>query len=125
MKTVTSIPTIEKRYDEWISNLLAFNEHLQTMDSITAQLQSSVNDLHFQRDLRELRNEVVLQKRIISVLIEEVLQLKRRFNERGEKQIITLPDLIENNRFRDKVLKVAESVFMLKYQINKFLSIAS
>ena len=125
MKTVTSIPTIEKRYDEWISNLLDFNEHLQTMDSITAQLQSSVNDLHFQRDLRELRNEVVLQKRIISVLIEEVLQLKRRFNERGEKQIITLPDLIENNRFRDKVLKVAESVFMLKYQINKFLSIAS
>ena len=125
MKTVTNISIIEKRYNEWIENLSAFSEHLQRMDSVSAQLQSSVNDLHFQRELRELRNEIVLQKNIVSVLSEEVLQLKRRFNERDEQQAITLSDLIENNRFRDQVRKAGESVFMLKYQINKFLSIAS
>ena len=125
MKTVTTISTIEKRYNEWIENLLAFSEHLQRMDSVSAQLQSSVNDLHFQRELRDIRNEIVLQKNIVSVLSEEVLQLKRRFNERDEQQVITLSDLIENNRFRDQVRKAGESVFMLKYQINKFLSIAS
>jgi predicted nuclease with TOPRIM domain len=125
MKTVTTMSTIEKRYNEWLENLSAFNEHLQRMESVSAQLQSSVNDLHFQQELRDIRNEIVLQKNIVSVLSEEVLQLKRRFNERDDQQIITLSELIENNRFRDKVLKAAESVFMLKYQINKFLSIAS
>ena len=125
MKTVTTMSTIEKRYNEWLENLSAFNEHLQRMESVSAQLQSSVNDLHFQQELRDIRNEIVLQKNIVSVLSEEVLQLKRRFNERDDQQTITLSELIENNRFRDKVLKAAESVFMLKYQINKFLSIAS
>ena len=117
--------TLEKIYNEWVGSLLAYEEHLQNIDSITAQLQRSVNDLHYQQDLRELRNEIVLQKNIISVLSEEVLQLKKRFNERDEKQVINLSDLIENNRFREKIRKAEQSVFMLKYKVNKFLSIAS
>lgn len=125
MKTIVTESTIEKRYNEWVSNLIAFTEQLQKMDSVSVQLQSSVNDLHYQQELRKIRNEIVLQKNFVSVLSEEVLQLKKRFIEREEQQTITLSDLIENNRFREKVLKTAESVFMLKYQLNKFLSIAS
>ena len=122
MKTVTTETTLEKRYREWLEILDAFKEHLHKMYNVSAQLQSSVNDLHFQRELREIRNEIILQKNIVDQLIEEVQQLKEK---RSEQQSITLSDLIENNRFRDQVRKAGESVFMLKYQINKFLSIAS
>ncbi len=122
MKTVTTETTLEKRYREWLENLDAFKEHLQKIDNVSGQLQNSVNDLHFQRELREIRNEIILQKSIINQLTEEVFQLKEK---RNEQKSITLSDLIENNRFRDQVRKAGESVFMLKYQINKFLSIAS
>ena len=116
---------LEKLHNEWIGNLLAYEEHLQNIQAVCSQLQSSVNDLQFQHELQQLRIEIVLQKSIISVLNEEVLQLRKRFNERDEKQVINLADLIENNRFRDRVRKAEQSVFMLKYQVNKFLSIAS
>ena len=116
---------LEKLHNEWIGNLLAYEEHLQNIQAVCSQLQSSVNDLQFQHELQQLRIEIVLQKSIISVLNEEVLQLRKRFNERDEKQIINLSDLIENNRFRERIRKAEQSVFMLKYQVNKFLSIAS
>lgn len=125
METVTVKSKTEKLFNEWIGNLLAYEEELQCLQDVGSQLQSSVNDMQFQRELQHLRTEIVLQKNIVSVLSEEVLQLKKRFHERNEQQTMTLSDLIAKNRVRNNVLKAAESVFMLKYQINKFLSIAS
>jgi len=125
METVTTKSKTEKLFNEWIGNLLAYEEELQCLQDVGSQLQSSVNDMQFQRELQHLRTEIVLQKNIVSVLSEEVLQLKKRFHKRDEQQTMTLSDLIEKNRVRNNVLKAAESVFMLKYQINKFLSIAS
>ena len=122
MKTVTTETTLEKRYREWLENLDAFKEHLLKIDNVSLQLQSSVNDLHFQRELSEIRNEIILQKKIVSALSEEVLQLKEKH---GEQKSNTLSNLIENNRFREQVRKAGESIFMLKNQLNKFLSIAS
>ncbi len=125
METVKTKSKTEKLFNEWIGNLLAYEEELQCLQDVGSQLQSSVNDLQFQRELQHLRNEIVLQKNIVRILSEEVLQLKKRFHERDEQQAITLSDLIEKNKVRNNMLKAAESVFMLKYQINKFLSIAS
>ena len=125
METVKTKSKTEKLFNEWIRNLLAYEEELQCLQDVGSQLQSSVNDLQFQRELQHLRNEIVLQKNIVRILSEEVLQLKKRFHERDEQQAITLSDLIEKNKVRNNMLKAAESVFMLKYQINKFLSIAS
>ncbi len=122
MKTVTTETTLEKRYRKWLENLDAFKEHLLKIDNVSLQLQSSVNDLHFQRELSEIRNEIILQKKIVSALSEEVLQLKEKH---GEQKSNTLSNLIENNRFREQVRKAGESIFMLKNQLNKFLSIAS
>jgi hypothetical protein len=46
-------------------------------------------------------------------------------SERNEKNVVSLEYLIENNRFRDKIRKAEQAIFMLKYQVNKLLSIAS
>ncbi len=121
----TTAPVLEKLQNDWIDGLLAYEEQLQNIDTITAQLQSSVNDLHFQRELQQLRSEIVMRKNVVSVLCDEVIHLKKIFENSHKKQNITLDVLIENNRFREKIRKTEQSVFMLKYQANKFLSIAS
>jgi len=66
-----------------------------------------------------------MQKNVVNILSEEVLTLKRKFSKGDAQNVITLELLIENNRFRERVLKAGEIIFMLKYQVNKFLSIAS
>jgi hypothetical protein len=116
---------LEKVHNEWIGSLLAYEEHLNSLNLVTRQLQSSVNDLQFQRELQQLCNEIVMQKSVLAVLVAEVETIRTTFKQRDEKQVITLADLIENNRLRERILKAEQAVFLLKIQINKFLSIAS
>ena len=115
----------EKLHNEWIATLLGLEEHIQSIDIICSQLQSSVNDFQFQKELKEIRNEIILHKGLVLFLSEEVLNLKKKFSSRDENDKLTLSDLIENNKLREKIRKAEQSVFMLKYQINNFLSIAS
>lgn len=121
----TDISILENLHNEWMANLYAYEEELTNIDSITKQLQSSVNDLHYQRHLNDLRTEILLQRGMITALNNEVKEWKKMFSEREDKKMITLSELIENNRMREKVRKTEQSVFMLKYQVNKLLSKAS
>lgn len=114
-----------KLHNEWISNLYAYEEQLNQINTITRQLQSTVNDMQYQRQLHQICTEIILQKNVVNILTEEVLLLRKRFNEQADKQIITLADLMENNRYRDKLRKTEQEIFMLKYQVNKLLSLAS
>jgi hypothetical protein len=121
----TDISVLEKSHTEWLSNLCAYEEELKHIDAITRQLQTSVNDLHYQQHLRELRNEILLQRGLVTAISDEVIEWRKMFSEREDKKMISLAELIQNNRLRDKVRKTEQSVFMLKYQVNKLLSKAS
>ena len=123
--SVTTIPVLENLHNEWIGSLLAYDEQLQQLDIVTAQLQMSVNDLNFQQELQQIRIEIALMKKAVVRLDEEVIHLKRKFDFKKRKQNVNLDVIIENNRLRNKIRKSEQSVFMLKYQVNKFLSIAS
>lgn len=114
-----------KHHTEWLSSLHAYMEHLQNMDGVTRQLQLTVHDLYFQRDLQRVRTEIVLQKNVVNQLQNEIEQAYQRYLLSEDKQLITIGDLIERNRLRDKILKTEKTVFMLKYQVNKILSLAS
>ena len=50
-----------KLHNEWISNLYAYEEQLNQINTITRQLQSTVNDMQYQRELQQVesREEVV------------------------------------------------------------------
>lgn len=126
MNTIkTEIASIDRAHDEWISNLFSYEEQLGIIDSITRQLQTSINDLSYQRDLQQLRNKIVMQKAIVSELTVEVTSFANQYADRVKSEPLTLSDLIAKNRMRDKLRKTEQSVFMLKYQVNKLLSIAS
>ncbi len=126
MNTIkTEIATIERAQDEWLNNLLSYDEQLQNIDSITRQLQFTVNDLYFQRELQQLRNKIVMRKNVVSELTQEVINFTEQFAGRSKSEALTLSDLIMKNRMRDKVRKTEQAVFLLKYQVSKLLSIAS
>ncbi|HLP51087.1 MAG TPA: hypothetical protein VK154_09410 [Chitinophagales bacterium] len=125
MEPVNTEHTLEKLHNEWLGTLLAYEQHLNSTEAVTNQLQSSVNDMQFQRELQQLRTEIVNQKNTITALSSDIMQLRNRFSARDEKKVISMADLIENNRFRDKVRKSEQNIFMLKYQASKLLSIAS
>lgn len=73
-------PVFEKLYNEWISTLLAYEEQMKTIDSVSRQMQMSVNDLHYQQEVQQLRNQILLQKNILGVLSSEVLQMRKSFS---------------------------------------------
>ncbi len=126
MDTVKITETgVEKLHSDWLSSLHAYTEHLQNMDSITRQLQSTVYDLHFQRDLHALRTELILQKNVVGELSHEIITRQQRSLHQEGNQLLTLADLIENNRLRDRILRTEKAVFILKYRVSKMLSLAS
>lgn len=126
METIkTTEGPFEKLHNEWIGSLLAYEEHLNNTQAVTKQLQSSVNDMQFKQQLSQLRTAIEAQKTALGELSKDIQKLRRKFAGRAEKKVIPLDDLIENNRYREKVRKSEQAVFLLKYQTNKLLSIAS
>lgn len=115
---------IDKLYVEWYISLEACLGQLQHIDSLTRQLQVEVQALHVQNEMRSLRNRILLQKNMLSAIIEEVQHARSRYNSNDKKEI-TMANLLENNRLREKVRKAEQSSFMLRYQVNQLLSKAS
>ncbi len=124
-KVKTDKSAFEKLHNEWLTNLYAMEEELVHTDSVTKQLQNTVNDLQYQHHLNELRNQILMQTGMLRALTDEILVWRKTFIEREDKKMITLPELIQNNAVRDKVRKAEQAVFLLKYQVSKLLSLAS
>ncbi len=126
MNTVkTDKSKFEKLHNEWLTNLCALEEEMLHTDSVTKQLQKTVNDLQYQQHLNQLRNQILMQMGVLRGLTDEILEWRKTFIEREDKKMITLQELIQNNAVRDKVRKAEQAVFLLKYQVSKLLSLAS
>ena len=122
---ITDKCKIEQSHNEWLTCLFACEEELLHLDAVTHELQKSVNALALQPHLHQLRHEILLQRGVIEKLNEEVMGWAKTFSGREDKKIISIQELIQNNKVRDKVRKTEQNIFMLKYQVNKLLSLAS
>jgi len=126
MNTIkTDKAVFEKLHNEWLAGLYASEEELLHADVVTKQLQNTVNDLQYQQHLNELRNQILLHIGLMRALSNEILDWRKTFIEREDKKLITLQELIQNNALRDRVRKTEQAAFLLKYQVNKLLSLAS
>ena len=110
---------------EWLTSLQLCVEHLQSVESVTRQLHTSVNDLQYQQHLQQLKNNIVVQRNIIKQLNDEVLKFEELNYMNNNAQPFDLAFMIAKNRIREKIRKAEQNVFLLKYQANKLLSIAS
>lgn len=124
-----TIQVISHRYaelhTEWIGSLLAYEEELRSMRLNIEQLQSTVNDFKFMHALTELSSEVDMLKLEVIELSKSVLSLRKELLRIDADAPLAFATMLENNRLREKIRKAEQAVFMLKFQLGKFLSKAS
>lgn len=120
----TNIEAFQKLHLQWLNSLEACAEQLHSLDSITRQLLRSNEEDTDEKALAELRNNVLLQAGVIKEMTEEVMRLNKKFCETKSDNTITMGDLMDNNRLRDKIRKLEQHIFTLKNRVNQILSLS-
>jgi len=111
-----NIENLNKLHVQWIASIEACLAQLQIIDSATRRLQASAYNLQHQHELGNLRNKLLMQKDILCAIADEVNIFNRSVVAKyNNADTITMRDLLENKRLRDKVLKTEQAVFLLKY----------
>lgn len=108
----------QSRFNQWISSLHAYNEQLQYIGSIAGQLTHSAGETDAPLEVRQLQNDIILKKRVIEMLMQEVIQL----NEQQNFETVTVGFLLANNKLREKIRKAEQDIFVLKFKVNQLLS---
>ena len=118
---------LEGLYDEWLNTLLVYGQQIENLESVIKQIMRDTVELSTRNNMQAMLTDLRRTKIEIETLSNEVF-VKRakvaRENEH-EQNVVSLHQLIENNRLRERVIKAEQSVFYLKYEVNKLLSLAS
>lgn len=113
-------------YNEWMSNLLAYTEQLVALEANIDQLLHSVVYGENEDFLRNLKTETAQVKGFMKKVLEEVESAGQRFTAPESGTIhVTLGEMVLRNRLRDKIRKLEQTTFLLKYRLNQYLSKAS
>ncbi len=114
----------EQLYRQWNTNIRDYIGELTNIDSIALQFQQQVYDMPFWQKLMEIRNQIVWQKKVLSMLSAELVRQLKDIKNTGMKSV-TIGQLIERSKMNEKILKAEQDVFYLKYQVGHVLSEAS
>lgn len=116
-------------YYEWLNNLFAYNQQLQSLesaiDAIVKGIDSGLLDFEFRSNLQEIKADLYAEKCEIDRLSEHILAKREKVAKGEPDGIIAFNEVLENNHLRDRVRKAEQTAFYLKYQVNKLLSKAS
>lgn len=113
-------------YAEWLMNTTVYEAHLENLNSTLKQLLASETDQHEVNGLLALQEEVLRTKADINRLYKEVEKLSRQYINNSENPVnISVAEMIARSRLRDKIRKSEQVVFVLRYNINRYLQKAS
>lgn len=114
---------VKQLHKQWIITMEAYLEELQQLDSLVKTLVPTAYDVEDHLSLLGLRNRTLLQKGLFAELIAEVHTMAAATD--GTDKVVTINQIIANNKLRDKILRAEQTVFQLKAQVNHLLSKAS
>lgn len=111
---------------EWLNNLAMCRQQLEYLDTCIAVKNSHLN-LDTSIELEALHELVMGQLQNIEELSVEVTDRlnNMQLNYDDDKGVIVFSEALRGNTLREKIRKAEHSVFYLKHNINKLLSIAS
>ena len=113
---------VTQLHKQWIITMEAYMDELQSLDSVVRTLVPSAYDVEDHLSLLGLRNRILLQKSLFAELLAEVKTMQA---EATDDTVVTIGQIMANNKLRDKILKAEQTVFELKARINQLLSKAS
>ncbi len=128
MNTTGNNETIQQGlYYEWMNNLSMYLQQLRHLDEQVDKKAYNRVSLDTAIELDALKELINVQQLIIEELASEV---QHRYNqlanaEQSQKGVISFNEVLRNNQLREKIRKAEHSVFYLKYNVTKLLSIAS
>lgn len=110
-------------YNEWMSNLLAYTEQLDNVEANINQLLYTVVYGENEVFLRYLKTETTQVKACMKTVLEEVESAAQQFKSPESGTIhVTVGEMMLRNRLRDKIRKLEQTTFLLKYRLNQYLS---
>ncbi len=122
--TQTCNDYLKTLHSQWLSSLDDLGQYLREIDVVTLELQKSVHEIEIQSDLILVRNAIMLEKNTVNDLRGEIMFFYKK-SVINNKRNVTIHDVRENIVIREKIDKTGQSVMMLKYHVNKLLSLAS
>lgn len=107
-------------YANWIASLSSYADELQNLKLTVQQLirQSTTED---SIDLQNLERDISINLQFLEVITNEVNELRSRFHDSSEEKQLTMTEMFARNRVREKIRKLEQSCFMIKYTTNKYL----
>ncbi len=114
----------EKIYRQWKANIGDFIGELSNIDGIALQFQQQLYDRPFSQRLLDIRNQILWQKKVLSLLSAELIQHLKELKTIGFKSV-TIGQIMERSKMNEKILKAEQDVFYLKCQVSHLLSVAS
>ena len=127
MSTETDETLQGRMYYGWLNNLVMYSQQLEQLRGMVngANYKNLQVDASIERDaLKEL---ISTQQTEVDDLIACIMKKRAQMQTvyASPKGIIPFAELIKTNELREKIRKSEQSVFYLRYQVNKLLSIAS
>ncbi len=111
---------VEGLYTNWISSLIAYSEELRHLRLTVQQL---VHQYTFDDsiDLQNLDRDISINLQFIDGITQEVNRLRFTYNNSDEGKQGTMTEMFARNRVREKIRKLEQSCFMVKYRVNKYM----
>lgn len=113
-------------YNEWINNLHAYTEQLDVLEMGIQQLLFTAIYGDNEEFLGLLLSDTTHTKDKMKQVLSEVEAAAHQFTTAdGGNLHITGSEMMLRNRLRDKIRKLEQTTFILKYRLNQYLSKAS
>jgi len=116
-----------RMYYEWLNTLSMYQQELEHIDQLVDG--NAFKNLHLDASIElEAFSELIkVQKKQLEDLTTEVLEKNNQAqrDRSSTEGVMAFTEVIRNNQLREKIRKAEHSVFYLKYNVNKLLSIAS
>lgn len=113
-------------YNEWINNLHAYTEQLDALEMNIQQLLFTAIYGDNEEFLGRLLSDTTHTKDRMQQVLTEVETAAHQFTKADDDDLhITVGEMMLRNRLRDKIRKLEQTTFILKYRLNQYLSKAS
>jgi hypothetical protein len=113
-------------YNEWINNLHAYTGQLDALEMNIQQLLFTAIYGDNEAFLGRLLSDTTHTKDRMQQVLTEVETAAHQFiTADGDNLHITVGEMMLRNRLRDKIRKLEQTTFILKYRLNQYLSKAS
>jgi hypothetical protein len=109
-------------YTTWLTDLVGYSKQLKELKAKIAGQEAAG-----QNEFAEIKADIISTDFDLENVSDEIcVRMKRlAYNHEAHRNMLSFTEIVERNSLGERLNKIEQSVFHLKYRLNKTLSIAS